>query len=310
VCPTCGRFHSGLTSVEDGTCQACGSDLKGRRRLWGTFIRPEFGFIAEYGEPRPSGETRPQRIYSSRLYFSDYRAPEHVIDEDQGYEAVASLSSERGQILRRYSRYGWLALVNPGPLGRGFRVCSTCGFAEPVPLVVKGQKRGKPAVHTNPRTGRDCSTYTETLHLGHEFMTDVLELRFDGYLASDLRDSMWYSVLYALLEGSCEALGIQRDDLDGTIYHHAGGAAPALVVFDNVPGGAGLVQRVSQDLDTVFVAAWERMDRACCGEDTSCYECLRNFRNQPYHEQLKRSLARDFLHNLLEEVQLLQGSMR
>jgi len=53
-------------------------------------------------------------------------------------------------------------------------------------------------------------------------------------------------------------------------------------------------------LGDVFLAAWERVDQCECGEETSCYECLRNFRNQPYHDQLKRGLARDFLRRLLQ----------
>jgi hypothetical protein len=32
-----------------------------------------------------------------------------------------------------------------------------------------------------------------------------------------------------------------------------------------------------------------------CGQETSCYECLRNFYNQWCHDQLRRGLARDFL---------------
>jgi len=307
VCPSCGRFHSSQVDIE-GPCKACGSSLKGRRRLWGTFIRPEFGFVAEYKEPRPSGTARPQRIYSSRIYFSDYRPPENASPEVEPLEPATALSTSKGQVWYRYSRFGQLALVNPGPLGRGFRVCYTCGYAEPVPDVVKGQKRAKAKPHVNPRTGRPCSTFLTTQHLGHEFITDVLELRFDGHLTYDASDDLWYSVLYALLEGASDAFGIRRDDLDGTLYRYAGSPVPALVLFDNVPGGAGLVYRVSQDLSAAFQSARERMARACCGEDTSCYECLRNFRNQPYHELLKRSVALAFFDKLLLAANLVPDS--
>ena len=51
-----------------------------------------------------------------------------------------------------------------------------------------------------------------------------------------------------------------------------------------------------------FQAAFERLDRCECGPETSCYECLRNFRNQPYHDQLQRGLARDFLQLILQAV--------
>jgi ATP-dependent helicase YprA (DUF1998 family) len=73
-----------------------------------------------------------------------------------------------------------------------------------------------------------------------------------------------------------------------------------LVLFDNVPGGAGHVRRIADELPTVCQTAWERVDQCECGEETSCYECLRNFRNQPFHDRLQRGLARQFLHGLLQ----------
>ncbi len=70
---------------------------------------------------------------------------------------------------------------------------------------------------------------------------------------------------------------------------------PALVLFDNVPGGAGHVRRVAQRLRDVAQAAWDRVARCECGAETSGYECLRNFYNQWCHDQLQRGPARDFL---------------
>lgn len=305
VCPICSRFQSGQQEL-GGTCIACGGNLAHGRRLAGQFIRPEFGFLAEYKEPRLSGESRPQRLYSSRVYFSEYRLPEGVTQAPRELQPVAPLSNDAVQLSQRYSRYGWLALVNAGPLGRGFRVCFTCGFAEPVPFIVTGQRRQKPKPHKNPKTGRDCSGLTSTRHLGHEFGTDVLELRFTGFLANDPDYTLWYSTMYALLEGASDTLGIRRDDLDGTLYRHSDSPIPAIILYDNVPGGAGHVRRISEELPATLKAAWTRMARECCGEDTSCYECLRNFRNQPFHDQLKRSRARDYLGRIIEACGLLE----
>jgi hypothetical protein len=136
----------------------------------------------------------------------------------------------------------------------------------------------------------------------------VLELRFTGFLANDPDYALWYSTMYALLEGASDALGIRRDDLDGTVYRHSDSPIPALILYDNVPGGAGHVRRISEELPATLMAAWTRMARECCGEDTSCYECLRNFRNQPFHDQLKRSRARDYLRRILEAAGLLEPS--
>lgn len=299
VCPQCGRFHRSISRIE-GPCTVCGSNLFGWPRLYGTFIIPEFGFIVG-DHPRPSGEARPERIYSSRVYFAEYATPEDDgVPSEPPFEETPGLSSAQAQVWQRYSRYGKLAVVNPGRFNRGFRVCETCGFAEPAPDVPTGRSRRAPRIHLNPRTGKDCRGRVSTYHLGHEFLTDVLELRFEGLLASRVDYELWLSLLYALLEGASETLGIRRDDLDGTLYRYGAGIAPALVLYDNVPGGAGHVRRIADELGDVSLAAWERVDGCECGEETSCYECLRNFRNQPFHDQLARGLARDFLRDLLQ----------
>jgi ATP-dependent helicase YprA (DUF1998 family) len=290
VCPECGRFHRGTQQIQ-GPCVVCGANLHGWRSPHGQFIIPEFGFVAAR-EPRNTGENRPQRLYASRVYFTEY-APEG--DEPSVLEPVSELSGPAIRAARRYSRYGKLAVVNSGFLNAGFRICSSCGWAEPaMPTPVGRRPRREPA-HQNPRTGHDCSGFIQTYHLGHEFITDVLELRFNGALAPAGDLNLWLSTLYALLEGASETLGIPRDDLDGTLFPYQGGEPPALVLFDNVPGGAGHVRRVAQALPAVVQAAWERVAGCECGEETSCYECLRNFYNQWCHDRLQRGPARDFL---------------
>ncbi len=304
VCPECGRFHRSTASIE-GPCTVCGGKLFGWPKLYGRFVIPEFGFIVG-DPPKSSGQARPERLYASRVYFAEYATPsENGIAPDPPLAETSELSSASVQVWHRYSRYGKLALVNPGHLNRGFQICSACGFARPAPPKPTGRRRRTSNKHNNPRTGKKCGGHLTSYHLGHEFITDVLELRFEGALPSRYDYDLWLSLLYALLEGASENLSIRRDDLDGTLYRYSAGLPPALVLFDNVPGGAGHVRRVADELPEVCLTAWKRVDQCECGEETSCYECLRNFRNQPYHDQLGRGLARDFLRGLLEAVGVL-----
>ena len=126
-------------------------------------------------------------------------------------------------------------------------------------------------------------------------MTDVLELKFKGITLNGVQDGTWRSLLYALLEGASEALGIRREDIDGTLYYDPQSHIPSLILYDDVPGGAGHVKRILNNIEDMLRVAKERVSFDCCGPETSCTECLRNFRNQPYHDELKRGLARDFL---------------
>jgi ATP-dependent helicase YprA (DUF1998 family) len=296
ICPTCLRFHHSQTAIPP-VCPVCQSPLTHRGP--GRFIQPEFGFVARYEEPRSSGEARPQRIYSSRVLFAGYQDTGEGDTQERPFEQVEALSGDRVQIIQRYSRNGWLAVINAGRLGMGFRVCKSCGAAQSP----ASGKAGKPsAEHTNPKTGRPCRGRFDTYALGHRFMTDVLEIQAQGWLPSQSPPETWISVLHALLEGASEALSIRQDDLDGTIYHHRLGAAPALLLFDNVPGGAGHVRRIAERLPDASQAALAKMARNCCGPETSCYECLRTYRNQFYHGQLKRGLALDFLAGVVAQT--------
>jgi hypothetical protein len=197
--------------------------------------------------------------------------------------------------------------VNEGIDQRGFRICRDCGFAEMAPLFTPGKTKrtNKPKAHANPRTGKQCDGFMYTHQLGHEFLTDVVEIRFEGHLPWAAKRTQWRSLLYALLEGASEALSIRRDDLDGTIYWPTTNKSPAVILFDNVPGGAGHVKRIADEMQSVFLQAYKRVETDCCGPETSCYECLRNYRNQPYHDELERGITRDFLAQILRAVGVL-----
>jgi len=113
-------------------------------------------------------------------------------------------------------------------------------------------------------------------------------------------------LLYGILEGACNALDIERQDVDGTLYYYSGNRhSPALVLFDDVPGGAGHVRNIAEEAN--LLAALERtleiVSRCDCGgerADTSCYGCLRNYSNQYCHDVLKRGYVIEFLANLLQ----------
>jgi hypothetical protein len=75
-------------------------------------------------------------------------------------------------------------------------------------------------------------------------------------------------------------------------------------MYDDVPGGAGLVARIEDpDVFRMSVeAAYRRVEGGClCGENTSCYGCLRTYRNQFVHPQLRRKPVKQYLGRILNE---------
>lgn len=106
-------------------------------------------------------------------------------------------------------------------------------------------------------------------------------------------------VAYAVLLGAADTLGVPDGDLNVTITGGDRLGKSAVVHYDNVPGGAGLVAQLERE--DVFR---EVLDRAAdwvqgnCGCDTSCYGCLRSYRNQFAHPNLDRNAALRCLESL------------
>jgi superfamily II DNA or RNA helicase len=251
------------------------------------FIIPEFGFMVGRDEPKKVQTKRPIRYSSSKTYFAEYRRPGSDRMDEAKLEIVPEISQGNIKVEKYYSRYGWLVTLNESI----YRICEYCGFSENIMIASRTRS------HSNPMTGSDCKGKYQSSHLGHRFMTDVLELRFSGEISSN--HDVWQSTLYAILEGASKALGIRREDIDGLVEF---GNSSRLMIFDNVPGGAGIAKAISDALPAVFSAALDRVSRDCCGEETSCYQCLRNYNNQALHASIQRGLAKSFLKKLIDSV--------
>ncbi|MCB0992103.1 MAG: DUF1998 domain-containing protein [Acidimicrobiales bacterium] len=104
------------------------------------------------------------------------------------------------------------------------------------------------------------------------------------------------SALHALISAT-PSVGISQNDVGGSLAVGANGQ-PVVVLFDDVPGGAGHTRFLKDRLADLVTGAVDRLATCSCGEDTSCYGCLRSFRNQRDHEQLVRAAALDVLRQL------------
>lgn len=273
-CDNCRRF---FLDCKDVVCRECGHRLTKELPM----VEPVFGFVAQ--EPsRSLGDERPARMFASEVLFARHA-------EDQP-ELRRPLVVKGGQAVLegKFAKNGWLAVVNNGKR-RGFQFCSRCGFARLAPP----QKQG-PRTHRHPERNSSCNGPLERVHLGHQFATDIVEFTLPLFQPQgqtpEQRSGEREGVLAALAEGAARKLDIRRDDLDTTYYIEHGGAI--FVLYDAVPGGAGLAREVFNYHAEVVQAAFA-LSAGCtgCGEDSSCYACLRNYRNQPHHEHLNRSLV-------------------
>lgn len=276
----CGYFKS-LLSVDDeeiSSCPICGN---GRMRT-GNYMMPEFGFITEAEVSEP-GNTRPERTYSSRKHFSGNG---NLIEEKE-FLIVDNTIRINAQ------NHGVLTVINNGGL-RGFQICKSCGY---------GTIKNRLASHKNPE-GKKCDGVFERVSLGYDFETDIVEIEFGNmfdYISEE--EGFWESLMYSIIEGMSSALEIDREDIDGTLYVKSP-YTKSIILFDTVPGGAGHVKRLldeEQFLESLNYAL-EKVSSCSCGgesQDTSCYNCLRNYYNQYCHDRLERRYAIKGLETIL-----------
>lgn len=248
------------------------------------YVVPLFGFVTDRGKPEEP-KSRASRVFSTRPYFVG------GCDPEPGTINFPAIKVPLVTIKK--ASPGLMVVLCEGRRGAGFYVCKACGAGF----------RNRQRSHKTPY-GQDCRGTLEQVSLGHEFMTDVLQLQFHPVPQNSV-GPMWftYSLAYALVEGAAEVLEVPSTDLSATVTYSDQHSVLPIILYDNVPGGAGLVARLE---DTVVLkdcleAAMRRVSGKCgCDENVSCYGCLRTYRNQFAHQYLQRGPVNNYLHNILD----------
>ena len=241
------------------------------------YISPRFGFVTSLFEEPNDPHGRTQRLYTTRPFFRGFKEFD---------SATPPATQKLLDIKVTQALPGSLIVLCEGKNRQGFYICRDCGR----------HMTEATGAHKKP-AGSKCNSTLERFSLGHELATDVVRLQFPQLTGQ------WdaYSLAYAILLGVAEKLDVPSNDLNVTI---AGGEAPgetAIVLYDNVPGGAGLVAQLEQK--KIFRAALDNARgrvQGNCGCDLSCYGCLRSYRNQFAHPHLDRNRALAFLDAALQ----------
>ena len=278
ICKDCGRFESARQLPDEACCTACkGEFRRGSHRL----LVPEYGFVCDM-KTAAVGSAPPDRKWNGATYVQDLG--DRVRD-------IAWTSPSGINVTAKAGTRATLVAVSEG-IGQGYVVCDWCGWAMP--------KEGRIASksHNRPLTGQPCGKDNLQIYsLAHKYQTDVTEFVFQGVPYNRDNVSAWWSTLYALIEGASETLEISRDDIDGSLSWTKSGER-TLVIFDTVPGGAGAAKKIAECLQIVLEAGLKRVRSCECGLETSCYGCLRSYRNARHHEMLSRDGALSLLQML------------
>jgi hypothetical protein len=256
----------------------CGCKLQERK-----YVIPQFGFVTGRDKPKEP-KARPPKVFSTRPYFVRSLVEADRIELPAGSPIVSVTKASPGRMV----------VLCEGRRGQGFYLCDDCGA---------GFRTDQRPMHKTPH-GQDCLRKPHKVSLGHEFETDVLKLQFQTAPPGGVQIGFFaLSLAYAIVEGAAEVLEVPSTDLSATVTHSPTGLPP-IILYDDVPGGAGLVARLEDEevLRECLQAALRRVEGGCgCAPNTSCYGCLRHYRNQFAHLHLARGPVYEYLQSILQK---------
>ena len=284
ICETCNHLqHSeGPAMPLPDACPICGAPPSPRQRKAPRFVIPDGFFANRQKNGKPAGPyvQRVPNLMKAALLLSN----------------VTEFSLITPKVSSAYDRAGNLFYVNEGD-----KRSRAPGFY----IQLEGEGRGQLV-----KAQKERKKMTP-VSLGHQQMTDTLHLTFEDAPASPERLPFWLSLMYALIHGASHALQIERTDIDGVLFPRQGnvqgGWQQTIVLYDDVPGGAGHVQQIRNEFSEVVREAFRIADCTYCAAETSCYSCLRDYNNQVFHHMLRCGEIVDYLHQLQTELGSVQS---
>ena len=276
------------------------------------YIVPQYGFSGATWDPPKWSTATPEIVGEVETVPASFT----VAAEDAArYDDLGGVSG----LSAHYREDGELLVYNEGDRKLGFAVCLQCGysaserktgdgrvnlppnFAEHIPLSARRNREGR---WSRCWRGDQASVLRNQTFAARE-TTDVLLLDFGGCLSTiQQNDEALVTTLgYALQRAAAELLQLDEREL-GVAAMPTGSHSLGVLLYDNVPGGAGHVrellemgrQWLERAKHVLFVN--EAHDRRC---RSACLDCLLSFQTQNAMQQglLNRPQALSTLSDLL-----------
>ena len=281
-CKDCEQIRTALTPDElKGVCAVCQKPVNQSQDLK-PFVAP-VAFSVRIDKDN-QGATRHRRTSLVRqrqtiTHFIDFVEPDLL--RDFGLFQVAL--KEKGHLFR----------YNLGPGNKGFMLCDKCGCSAPLSSVRPGQKHKRLRAFSGNMQCENTLTWGKPatpLAYGHVFETFCLIARPQAPIA------YVESLAYSLQKGLCAVLEIEAMDIGVSwrwLAKRTEGAGVEIILYDRTPGGAGFAEEGRDNWKEVVRKAYEICSTCRC--ETACYDCLKDYGNQTYHEKLDRNRVAEFL---------------
>lgn len=301
-CRSCGfakRYQTVDVSKNDRfDCDACGgNETFGPGRIW---IRPP-GFahpidVSEVTSP----DDVPDTSYATRAKLS-MRTP----GEDAGWKVV-------NQCIRVLRSRDHLLVSNTGPRQDGYTYCLNCGRIEASTI----SNRTLTTNHKKPFPTDDADlicqhdSLARNIVLGTDFITDIalFSLKVTSPLSLNPGHTSTVVALRTISEAmamaACRLLEIEPGEIMAEFrpaLTESGktGLEAEIFLYDTLPGGAGFSSQLSDEGLALFELALEILEKCPEECETSCYRCVRSFKNKFEHHNLDRHVGKLLLNYLI-----------
>lgn len=272
-CKECDAFVCPIDTFAESTpCPVCGAEVALKKKM----LIPSYGFRAVEVK-KGIGLRKPRTKGFAKVYFSQ-KWPNETQEK--------RLLLRGGEVLARYVGNGQLCALNAP--AQKYSYCTGCYSA---------WLGGTPEQHASW-----CKKQSFIGHLdaiGTTFVSDIVGLTFTIPGSMELTEDDWTSVMWALFTAATNMLELPEMELGGTMRADGAGGMEVMI-YDNVPGGAGHAEQLFGMVDELIREAYKVVDGHCgCGGETCCYGCIANYHNQSVQARLSRRAAKDLLGVLL-----------
>ena len=206
-----------------------------------------------------------------------------------------------------------LLVTNRGPRGDGYNYCTKCGLISPTfgasKLIDASGSHKKPYPHATEQDCRGDMT-ARRIVLGTDFITDILLISLKvetpirlspGHLPTEVA---LRTVSEALSTAACNLLELEPSEIQaefrpsltnrGNEGHEA-----EIYLYDTLSGGAGFVRQAALLGDALLKEALRLLGDCKENCDSSCYRCLRSYKNKFEHPRLDRYIGKSLLRYVL-----------
>jgi ATP-dependent helicase YprA (DUF1998 family) len=227
-------------------------------------------------------------------YISDdedyrFQMPVAVFGQDQGRHSGGRAFEWGTKVL--HLKHGLhMRLVNVGAARQvkdqgemGYPVCLVCG-----------QSRSPMSTQTELDTFSQhhverCGRPTQRIAFYAEAVADAL------VLPDCASKEVAYSIMESLRQGAAEVLDMEISDLQIQVFGKPGTETYDALLYDPMPGGSGLLEQILAHWPAIVARTLSLVEDCPSACATSCIDCLQNFRNSFYHDQLNRNTAQEYL---------------